>query len=387
VIIRKTIQLFISISIVYFIVFYYSIFALGHGNWILAIFASFVGILYAFKNNLVDKSFFYTGVVSFLWLPFSLLAYLTLEDSREHFDFVLLHVLLNFISIGFAYFIFIVKERGDIFFYAFAIWICINFLVFILYLNGLVVYRGGFFSGIYMDRNHYAIQSVLLLVLSFSFTKKKLANLLLTILAVITIIFSESFTGLLMLITFSLYITIKEKSLLVLTLLVVSSFVVILWLYLAVDTFTLKIDSILAAFSGQHIEDGSIYTRVWLISNAVGHWIDNFWFGVGLNNSRYYLIPNVERFFNLNQGLNAHNNYIETLLNQGFFGFLVHYGILLYVYIYSKFNKYKVIIRGLILLYLVAGIGSVTNHIFILSFVYTMAVFLFYKGKFTLYKY
>lgn len=138
-----------------------------------------------------------------------------------------------------------------------------------------------------------------------------------------------------------------------------------------------RINNIYTMLSGSDINDGSTSTRIWLLEKGVELLSENVLFGVGLNNTSKYISYSREKG---TDGINTHNNFLETLVTSGFIGFILHYGLILAVLITLRANKNKGKIRLLITLYLLTGLGYVTDNHFITVYSYIAAFALYFEG-------
>jgi O-antigen ligase len=103
-----------------------------------------------------------------------------------------------------------------------------------------------------------------------------------------------------------------------------------LWQAVIISPHYRRVESAVLFASGTGVGDNSIYTRVAMANEAFIMWTKKPLFGWGADQFR-----NVSGF-----GTYSHNNYLELLANFGIIGFIIFYGIYIYVLIHGlKFLK------------------------------------------------
>ena len=81
------------------------------------------------------------------------------------------------------------------------------------------------------------------------------------------------------------------------------------------------------------IIDYSAYERSQFIIYGIKIWLDNLFFGVGLDNFRII----IRQYWPISNPLYSHNNYIELLSTIGTFGMLAYYSI--YYFVITRLAK------------------------------------------------
>lgn len=116
-----------------------------------------------------------------------------------------------------------------------------------------------------------------------------------------------------------------------------------------------RFEGLFAVITGNKGNVAGDENRVQFIEVGIKHFLKSPILGNGFYYSNYLF------------GTYTHNNYIELLLNNGIIGFVAYYSIYLYLFLISnKLNpsnrKAFILIRLILIVYLVAGIGVVTYY-------------------------
>ena len=132
------------------------------------------------------------------------------------------------------------------------------------------------------------------------------------------------------------------------------------------------------------ILDESVFQRYWLINEGINVISSKPLFGVGIDNSRFVLIPPHVAGFAPETGMYSHNNFIELALNAGIPGLILFYLPLIIIYFrINKTHPYWASLKSFISLYLLLGLTMVQYNLFITILLYSLIIFLFvyYKSE------
>jgi len=255
------------------------------------------------------------------------------------------------------------------------VWMLINVIFFALWLSGRYVYEGRDFAGIFSNRNAFSIQTVIIISMLFSFTKRTFYVWLIMALSFAMVVASLSIKGILafLFILFFPYFfkaNFRKKIFVVLGGLIVFAAVVMTF-----SDFGRRLGRFSMAFTApdELRKSESAFERPWLIKEGAKLSLQNPLFGIGVDNSRFFLISSVD-----DKGRYSHNNYIEMLLNAGYIGCFLHYFPLVYIYFKTKqAHKYYIAIKMFILLYAFLGLVMVEYNIFSTILLYSLPIFLY----------
>jgi len=382
----SSLNLYIYISFIVVMVFYKSLYKVQFLDWILGLSVVVLSIMMVAHRQRISKAFLFTSLLALSWIPIAFITVTTIDFQGNHLSGVLLYFILCIISLGFVQPIFQNKNSsGKIFLILLILWLLVTYGFIAMYSLGKIEYENGnYFSGIYENRNDFAMQTVIITSLTYYFSNNTALKKILLFLSFVVILITQSLTALMMFLVmmylnkFLAYKLVGKLSIFVFILLIG------LLLYFFIPSFTLKLDQIfLVIINPNEIQDGySIYYRLWLLINGFNIWLENFWFGIGINNSIFYLIPDTNLFADRETGFYSHNNYIELALNYGVFGLLVHYLPIIYILFNLKNHYYKQSIIVYSTIYLLSSFSAVTYNIFGFVFFYTVILYLFFKGKY-----
>ncbi|MDT2823845.1 O-antigen ligase family protein [Vagococcus lutrae] len=359
-----------------------------------------VGGIYLIVNELLDiikyqrinknqlKTVFYTST------PFILNALLLLNQNlinkERHINVLILTLFSTFSSVFLCKRLLTNTNKAKITYLKMSyIWSCVNVTLFLLYKVGLYKSGNGSFSGFYINRNDFAISSVILLFLiSFiDFDKKDhliYKKIIVTKLALTALIIStlsiKGFVGVLIIVIYTYFLnknkSINKKILLIIMLLILSPLTLLINFDLF-NRFNLYLETLLGVTATY---ENANY-RLTLIKQGIEIIKDNFWLGIGIDNSRYYLF--VENARGNEIGKYSHNNLIEIFLNGGIFTFIAYYIPIVFIMFSSlkkyKYNKnYLFVITGLTLK-IFFDLSSVTYNNASVIFLTVISIFCFFE--------
>ena len=375
----------VCLPVTYFFIFYDSPFKPFGSPWLIALAASFFMMLLALRKNInLDRRFSYLLILSLAPIFYKFIQIFLIPTVWEHWLATMIYGAVCLISVGVAYFTFIHKNHTEFYFIIIGLWLLVNSIVFLSYLYANnTIFKNGLtgFSGILNDRNNFSIQTVILLVLSDFTTRYKRLQTVFTLWSIVLLFYSGSLTGLTLLL---IYTVIKIQTLNTFTKIYIFAALSVLAIYQFTNNaqeFRIILDRssniIKMILIGQGY-DSSVSTRVWLLDQGLRVFSNNLFFGVGANNTSMYISYNR---VGGTDGINTHNNFLEVLVTSGLVGFFIHYGIIVGVLLKIRHNKNKSKIQLLLSLYLVAGLGFVTDNHFICIYAYVVAFALYLAGR------
>lgn len=342
--------------------------------------ASVVSLLHSLINTRIDllrlKPIGYWIAACFLiWI----VAIFVIPFVGNHMVSMFKLTFIYFIAISLWLFYLALPEQKTFFTYTFALWCCLNFLFLPSYMVRFFMEGAAEpFCGIYVDRNFFSFSTLVLFAFSLQEVNKTRVRFALSVLAAALIFLSASLTGILAFCALMLFYYYPRLGL---TKLLLTSFIGLFFVFvffLFQPEILLKMQYMFQIIQGKNIPMGSVYTRVWLVSESVTLSLSRPFFGVGLDNAREFLIPDWWRGAT-KHGFNTHSNIFETLVNRGLIGFIHWYGILIFIYKYSKGFKNAHFIRSLIVLYFFIGFGSVTGYSFTGNVLYFGIILLYFN--------
>lgn len=360
-----------------------------------------LGIDMLFKTILtlrISKKFLYLLLVSIL--PFIVNGIIILNteiiNRERHNSFLGLTLILTVASVLLVELLFRKKsEIKYVFLVSSIIWVTVNTSNFILNKFNIIHSYSGSFSGIFINRNDFAVSSVVMLALLYivldSFGSKKVQMIAkITIFMLIgLILLSLSMKG-----VFGVIFIISSYRLL-LSSNSIGNKILYIYFGLALVTLLYGLGSLLnsALFIRINLYVSSIFgdldtyqnsnERISLINQAIEVIKNNMFSGVGMDNSRYYLY--VTYASGREVGKYSHNNFLEIMLNGGLFTFIFYYYYLVKIFIISLFNLKKKKVYGYIIMLLSLKLffdgASVTYTNSSVIFLYTFSVYLYIKYR------
>lgn len=254
-------------------------------------------------------------------------------------------------------------------------WTLINIIFFIAWLLGRYTYEGGDFTGIFANRNVYAIQTVIISSLVFSLTKKTFYVWLIIALSFIMVVASLSIKGVIAFLFILFFPCFYKANFRKKIIIVLGGLIIFAAAVMILPDLERRLVRFSMAFTNrdQLRMSESAFMRPWLIAEGSRLSLQNPVFGVGVDNSKFFLISPVK-----DKGTYSHNNYIEMLLNAGIIGIFLHYFPLIYVYLkIRRTHKFHITVKMYILLYAFLGLVLVEYNIFSTILLYSLPVFLY----------
>lgn len=355
----------------------------GSGALVFGLFAIFV----LFRGRIYRRDLF-VFVLPQLWAVYALLGSHFALNRPHHLAALVQAILLSLLAsvVVIAVFSFSRKRISKAVFVTACAWTFISLGLFVLWSLGWITYEKVNFSGLFRNRNEFAVQTVILMGLIIFFVQiKPITTKVLLFLNLLMTMATLSLKGF----ALSLFVLfypwfLKERSsgkktcvlLLGLFTLVLFSFSVP-----GLQDRIVSVWKVLTAPESLPVSS-SPYERRWLIIEGSKIAFSKPLFGVGVDNARFVLFsPKLQRAGS-ETGLGSHNNYIEMMLNSGLVGLLLYYLPLLYISLKTKRkHPHWLEIKTLILLYLLAGIAMVQYNNFISIFLYCLVIFLYFDYK------
>ncbi|MFW5983425.1 MAG: O-antigen ligase family protein [bacterium] len=317
-----------------------------------------------------------------MWTIYSLMTFFAAYNSDHHLSNLIVVVILNLISVSAVMCTFTRKEsRNRIILHTAILWVSINFVIWLLWVIGIYEFENTDFSGLFRNRNTFAMQTIFLvsLVMFFANSRRYLSFSLIAIslLMVASSLSVKGFVFSFFVIFYPKYLKSSFKKKVVI---VVTGLTFFACAYAAFPKMQDRMIRFAMVFtdSSSLRQKESAFLRAWLMEEGVELIIKNPVFGVGVDNARFLLIPPYLQGVS-DEGLVSHNNYIEVALNSGLPGLFLFYLPLLYIFFNTKkSHPYWVEIKTLTLLYILAGIASVQYNEFMSIMKYYIIVFLYF---------
>lgn len=311
---------------------------------------SIAGLSLAYRLK-INKAFIFSWGLMSLWLPYVLLLTPLVYDKVTHLKYI---VVSNF-YVTMCLVLVHVLERSrrrflGVIFFLNLLWVPINVFLLMLFLKGTPLYIDPDFSGVFPNRNQFAITTTVILGLLL-FHKKylkgkllKTSNLL-VIGDIILIIASCSINGLIgVSLLVSWYLWFNAQKWRKLFCVCVLAILLLGWIHrddfakYRRDTLMYRFVKLSLLFRSpeQLRPNDSEAIRLWFIREGLRITSARPFTGVGVAHSRYYMINPWKRSQMLSKGRiirgeTSHTNYIEMLLNGGIPCFLLYYLPVLYI--------------------------------------------------------
>lgn len=281
-----------------------------------------------------------------------------------------------------------VEELEYVFLATSYLWIIINFPLFIMYELGLYGTQSSTFSGLFLNRNNFAISSVVLFsfitIIIFQRKSNKYKN---------SFLFAKYMLMFFSLVSFSIkgffgvfivliiiFFQSKKINNLIKTLIICFFIIFIIFtMFIDISVFD-RIELYIKAFFGDNDTYENANYRISLLSQGLDVAKSNVWTGIGVDNSRYHLFVQSARGADI--GKYSHNNFLEIMLNGGVFTLLAYYIPIISIFISAikslKKNKYYLIIITSMSLKLFFDATSVTYNNGSIIFMLVFSVYAFF---------
>ncbi|WP_170791824.1 O-antigen ligase family protein [Vibrio sp. ZF57] len=213
------------------------------------------------------------------------------------------------------------------------IWSWLNIFLLFLFLIGLYIPPKGDFSGVFHDRNVYAISSVLVVI--FYYCTNKFCDIKIGLLAKVTIttllisiLISKSVTGFIGIIVISIMVSQSKKTVSK----AVAFFILISFLiaFFTIDNPLLeRMSRFSMIFTGDYSQlnnNESAFLRFYLLESGWNLFIQYWQTGIGLDSARYYVFWPTD-----GRGTFLHNNYLDMATSGGLYVFILYFFPMLYV--------------------------------------------------------
>jgi O-antigen ligase len=315
-------------------------------NWIAGFAIFFIYILYLLITIEIEKYILRTVVICSLWLVYALFITLTISvNPYNHIQTLIISTFYTLSSIALSSFILNNKNWfKKIVMPLSIVWTMVNGCLLFLFIIGKYITTKGSFSGVFHDRNVFCITTLLILAFILGYIQAKKDNkkmlYLLVVINVSMILVSSSITGFigLFVLFFMHYKTkftkISFKHIFVILLL----FAFLFGMLFINNPIKRRADRFLLSISGNTAslnENESAFLRLYLYQNGLLLAKENWLFGVGLNNARYYII-----WPGRDVGSFLHNTYLDIITSGGIILFLLYYLPIIYTFFYLH-KKYK----------------------------------------------
>ncbi|WP_210366120.1 O-antigen ligase family protein [Bacillus sp. REN3] len=364
-------------------------------NWLSGIFIIAIWGIYDYYKNehkIQKEDLIPIGLLIF-WLIFPIILTFNSHDKILHLKYIIISFFYIVVCYIFIKKIFIQKTNLLYFLISMnVIWLGANLVLLIFFLFGIIQYENGYFSGIFFNRNQFAVLTGSLSGMLFYFIndyqmKLKKWIMISVAFSVLMILVSSSLKGLFVIglmlgLKFFLELTAKKK------VLFISAITVVIIVLFFIDNPVMdRINRFMLAITEPHLlkTSESAFNRIWLMKESWGIIQENFLTGIGMNNSILYLYPPYLYFFNENPpiGTYSHNNYIEMFLNGGIFTVLFYYLPITYLFITSlkKIHEFSLmkLVFTLISIKLVIDLAQVSYFDFGVTFITVFAFVVYYN--------
>lgn len=262
------------------------------------------------------------------------------------------------------------------------LWVLINSALLLFWYFGILEYEKADFSGLFQNRNEFAVQTVILMAMCLFFVKgHSFVKAFFVILSFLLVASTLSMKGF-VLFFFVVFFSILLRSRLRKKVFYASLFALLFACsYLAMPNIQDRMSRFSTALTNpdELRQNESAFLRVWLTVEGSKLVVQNPITGVGVHNARFFLIPPLAQERGDEVGVYSHNNYVEMALNAGVLGLLLFYLPLVYIYFKVNVNHpHWLAIKTFSVLYLLAGIAMVQYNNFISIFLYSLIVFMYF---------
>ncbi len=327
-------------------------------NWFLGGLLIFSYVIKVLMLNRIDKGIVKAWFISTVWLIIPLVTSFSdhIIDKNIHFTRILVYLFYITLSvIIISYFFKSDRNKLNIIFYNLnIIWIVLNLITFVLFSQ--IYFDNNVFSGIVDNRNIFAIITTVfssyLMFFKNTFLKQKKVKVLifLSFLLVVSTLSIKGFVGWIIVFLMANFksgwnkIRAKRNYQIKAFLL---TFAILIGVLITDNPLKDRLVRFTMVFkaSDELRQSESAYVRYYLAKESWSVFKQYPFAGIGVNNTRYYLIPPHYRMMGLDVGTYSHNNYLEILLSGGLISFLLYYIPFFYA-IFSLRRKRKISIEA-----------------------------------------
>lgn len=328
-----------ALALVLLFVFNKSVYKIPYLEWAFGVLCVFLLVLSFVIKAKVPTLFLKLIVISTLWCGYALMVTPFSFNSAHHIKWLSLSVVLAALAAGLVFSVFsqgrcfLHKASGFIIFS----WLIPNLTLFVLWLLGLYTFEKIDFSGVMFNRNDFAVQTVIIMTFYLFFSKdavgRKYVLIGLSSLLILSSLSVKGFCLALIVLFYPWYLKSSFGRKLAIIFMMIASAATI---YLAVEPIQQRIDRFALSIAGKDDElrsSESAYVRKWFVIEGIRHVASNPLTGVGVDNARYFLIPDYIYDKGLEEeGMYSHNNYIEMGMNAGLPGLMLYYLPLVYMF-------------------------------------------------------
>lgn len=313
-------------------------------------------------------------------------------DIDIHLRYIIIWLFYLGVSVVMAGYLFNLRQntRDSILLFLNQFWIIVSFISYFYYNFFPELYGSSTFSGIIENRNNYAVFTTILISYLFFFkdqyANKFKVNLLifLSLFLILNTFSVKGFVGVALIYLLSTIYNsnISKNKRSIRTIAVVLISIIILVVLVSTDNpIIYRIERIIMVFTspGDLRTGESAYLRSYFIRESMPVIKSNLISGIGLMNSKFYLIPPHLKKIGASIGTYSHNNFIEILLSGGVIAFIAYYVpfIVSIIKLWRKRQRSNLanylIVLGLYKLFI--DIGSVTYDSLVLNMVSVAVIF------------
>lgn len=318
-------------------------------------------------------------LASVAWLLPGLVLTPIYQLSGHHMAAVLFTMALWVLTGTLVYVVLAGRFAGRAVMIAATLWVLVNLAALLAYWAGVVTYEGNAFSGLFRNRNNFAMQTICVSALVVVFCRMTWWSRAILFLATFEIFASLSISGMIgqaIVLGYSAWLDAHPRRKLA---------VVLLALGLALITVTVdspmkrRIDTFAAVVKSPELvrPTSSAFYRTWLYVSGVDLWLQRPWIGHGLDTARFYLRPPTERFESSEEGFYAHSNHLEILIGLGVVGWVLHYlPLIIALGMARRTNNSYAMVKMLVVLNIVLGLTVGTYIQFATIVLYCVALLL-----------
>lgn len=365
-------------------------------NWFLGGLTIFYFFLKVLVSNKISKVPVIVYVLSTSWILVLIvnLVWGNILDLSEHFTYITLYLFYMFIAVLIVKLLLVMDSNkiDAIMFFVNKIWILLNLIFYIIFLFFNEIYGSVTFSGVMENRNNFAVATTILISYSIFFKErykhysrnKNDILIILSFLLVLTSVSVKGFVGWLLIYIFSNFsnreISISKRKRNQGIVILMALFILI-FLVVVDNPIIYRIERFIMVFtSPNELRQGeSAYLRSFFINESFNVIKENFFNGIGLRNSKYYLIPPNYIARGEMIGTYSHNNFLEIFISGGVFAFLLYYIPYFYsmIKMWTRRKKNNFLNYVLILSFykLFIDFGSVNYDILAVNIIFALIIY------------